>query len=328
MRKKIRRTGVVKRRESGKEYEVQRVNLSYEKVVERISKVYESEGYRHRTVRDYMSYWREFFEIIKKENVFDVTKEDFRRYITTLLDVRKLSPVTVNIRLVSVKAIFSKLVKEELLSSNPGEEIPKLKIDEKKIYALSDSQIKRLFSMVDTDSVAGYRDYCAMLTALYCGLRSNELNALEIEDVDFDNKVILLPGAKNKNRKTRMIPMTEKVRNELHQLVTENIENFGRDVKHVFVNSFGESIRHDLIRKRMNMYGKKSGLDKEGVRCSPHSLRHSFAVRFLRGGGDIRTLQTIMGHSEISTTQVYLRYTDEDLFDRYQEASKRNPLDI
>ncbi|WP_425268646.1 phage integrase N-terminal SAM-like domain-containing protein [Halobacillus dabanensis] len=66
----------------------------------------------HRTIRDYMKYWRQFFEVIKKTDVFDVTKEDFRRYITTLLNQHELSPTTVNIRLVSVKAIFSKMVAE------------------------------------------------------------------------------------------------------------------------------------------------------------------------------------------------------------------------
>ena len=79
--------------------------------------------------------------------------------------------------------------------------VRKLKVDEQKIYTLTDSQIKRLFAMVDKTSYAGYRDYVAMLVMLKCGLRINEINALEIDDVDFDNGVILLPGRKTRTER-------------------------------------------------------------------------------------------------------------------------------
>ncbi|MGI2732496.1 tyrosine-type recombinase/integrase [Bacillus cytotoxicus] len=116
--------------------------------------------------------------------------------------------------------------------------------------------------MIDKTSYAGYRDYVAMLVMLKCGLRINEVNSLEVGDVDFDNGVILLSGRKNKNRKSRVIPMSKKVQNELAQLVTETKEYFDGLGKHVFVNSFGEPLKYDHIRKRMNYYVKQAGLTK------------------------------------------------------------------
>lgn len=324
---KIRRRGVVKRRDTGINFEISRHTLHYEKAIDDIARVYEAENYRDRTIKEYRRHWTEFFEVIGKENVFDVTKEDFRKYITVFIQVQGYAAGTVNIRLGAVKSVFSRLVKEEVLTDNPGKDIPKLKTDENTIFSFSDRQIKRLFSIVDKTTVAGYRDYVAMLTMLYCGLRNNEIDALEISDIDFENNVILLPGVKNKNRKVRAVPMTNKVSNELRQLIIENQENFGAYVKYVFVNSYGEPLRYGLLRKRMHKYGIMAGLNDE-ARVSPHSLRHTFAIRFLKNGGDIRTLQMILGHSDISTTQVYLRYSNDDLIEQYQRANENDDLNL
>ncbi|HGO9402514.1 TPA: tyrosine-type recombinase/integrase [Bacillus cereus] len=148
-----------------------------------------------------------------------------------------------------------------------------------------------------------------------------------MNDVDFDNGVILLPGRKNKNRKSRVIPMSKKVQNELAQLVTETGEYFEGLGTAVFVNSFGEPMKYDHMRKRMNCYGKQAGLTKE-CRCSPHSLRHIFAVNLLKSGGDIRTLSLILGHSDLSTTQVYLSYSDTHVVEQYMKASDNDDLEV
>lgn len=294
--------------------------------IDRLIRIYQTESYREKTISGYRSHFEEFIDIVGRASLDDVTEDDFRRYITHLLNVRGLSPVTVNIRLSSVRAMFNRMYNEGITSHNPGERIRKLKTDEGRIFNLSDNQVRRLFSVLNVESFPQYRDYVAMLTMLKCGLRSNEITSLEPRDIDFDNNVIILPGAKNKSRRTRMVPMTVKVRREISELISVVREAFG-DVERVFTNQFGEELRFDLIRKRMQKYAARAGLTNE-VRASPHSLRHTFAVNYLRNGGDIRSLQMILGHADLSTTQKYLDYADDVIIEKYKEASMNDKLDV
>lgn len=224
--------------------------------------------------------------------------------------------------------MFNRLDNEKLLQGeNPAARIKKLKTDESKVKTFTDKQVRRLFAQIDKETFPGYRDYCALLTMLKCGLRINEINALEIKDIDFDNEVIVLPGSKNKNRRTRVVPMTKKVSSVLKQLITETKSYFNNDNDYVFVNNEGEMLRDDLIRKRMYEYGKKANLHGE-CKCSPHTLRHTFAVNFLKNTGDIRALQLLLGHSELATTEIYLNYSDQDIKEKYKQAEESDLLDL
>lgn len=299
--------------------------LTVTDALEAVMRIYVSEGYRDRTMDDYRKFWADFGKIIGRRYINEVTADDIRKYITELLKTRSLSPVTVNIRLSAIRAMFNRLEGENIISDNPVTKIRKLKTDEKKIFTLTDTQVRLLFSVVDKDSFAGYRDYVAMLTLLKCGLRSNEINALDISDIDFENGVILLPGAKNKNRKTRTVPISKKVADELAQLISETREYFGPEVNRVFTNQYGEPLNDDRLRKRMDKYSRVAGLKGE-CRASPHSLRHTFAANFLKNGGNIRTLMAILGHSDISTTQIYLDYTDTQITEQYNEVNEKDTL--
>lgn len=322
-----RNTGVKRRRGPNEtDAESYRPSADYNVAVDRLVMIYQTELYRDKTISGYRAYFAEFIDIIEKVNLDAVTEDDFRRYITHLLNVRGLSPVTVNIRLSSVRAMFKRMLNEGIIEHNPAERIRKLKTDEQRIFTLTDDQVRRLFSVIDIDYFPAYRDYVAMLTMLKCGLRSNEINALEVRDIDFENSVIVLPGAKNKNRKTRMVPMTQQVRREISELIAEVREAFG-EVTLVFTNQFGEPLRFDRIRKRMQIYAKKAGLVDE-VRASPHSLRHTFAVNYLRNGGDLRSLQMILGHSDLATTQIYLDYSDDTVMEKFSEVEKRDKLNV
>ncbi|WP_345242469.1 tyrosine-type recombinase/integrase [Pontibacillus salipaludis] len=321
-----RRTGVMQRREVGENDSI-RPGLTAEIALSKLMMIYETENYREKTMQGYRYHWEEFFRVTGKIFADEVEEEDFRRYISVLLKVRELSPVTVNIRLTSVRAMYKRLKNENIISYNPAERIRKLKTDEQRIFTLNDNQVRRLFAVINMDIYAGFRDYVSMLVMLKCGLRVNEIDSLEVEDIDFENGMLILPGAKNKNRKTRMVPMTEKVQKNLAQLVTETRDYFGADVTHVFTNQFGEPLRYDRIRKRMDSYARKAGL-KDEVRASPHSLRHTFAVNYLKNGGDIRSLQMILGHADLATTQRYLDYTDDIVVTKYKEVNMKDNLDV
>lgn len=320
-----RNTGIVKRRNTTPT-DLDHSKLSMTDTLTLITSVYSAENYRPTTIRDYSYYWKEFSKIVGKEYVQEISEFDIRGYVNHLLKERELSPVTVNIRLSAIKSITNRLYKMKVIKHNPSSGIVKLRTDQQRIFTLTDKQIYRLFSVIDKTSFAGYRDYVAFLLALKCGLRSNELHSLEIIDIDFENRVILLPGAKNKNRKTRNVPFSQKVNNELQQLIAESREYFG-EVTHVFVNSHGETLRNDRLRKRIDKYANEAGLKGE-CRASLHSLRHTFATNFLKNKGNIRSLMQIMGHADISTTQIYLDFSNDQIIQQYDEVSKNDNLDV
>ncbi|MGM0876720.1 MAG: tyrosine-type recombinase/integrase [Bacillota bacterium] len=115
-----------------------------------VIRIYESEGYRSRTINDYRTFWAEFISIVNKQLITEVYHDDLHTYIHHLLHSRKLSPVTVNIRLSAIRAMLNRLYKEEIISINPVEKIRKLKTDQQRIFTLTDHQIRRLFSVIDT----------------------------------------------------------------------------------------------------------------------------------------------------------------------------------
>ncbi|MBT0952069.1 tyrosine-type recombinase/integrase [Bacillus velezensis] len=324
-----RRQGVRNRRETDGIMKSFKAVKTVHEALEIVCELYVTENYRDRTINDYRKYWAEFTEVVgimPSDNVTVITEDHLRSYITTMLNIRDLSPVTINIRLGGIKSILSRMTKRGLLNENPAKRVTKLRVDEKTIKMLTDSQVRRFFKMIDKDTFPGFRDYVAFLIALKCGLRSNELEGLKPEDIDFDNLVIMLPGAVNKNRKNRMVPMTEQVAEEMRQLLTEMTEYFGT-FTHVFVNQYGEKIAKDHLRKRAAKYGEMADLKKE-CRPSLHSLRHSFAINYLRNGGDIRSLQKIMGHADLASTEIYLDYVDDIVIEQYRKASRNDTLKI
>lgn len=123
-----------------------------------------------------------------------------------------------------------------------------------------------------------------------------------------------------------MVPMTEQVAEELRQLLAEMTEYFGT-FTHVFVNQYGEKIAKDHLRKRAAKYGEMADLKKE-CRPSLHSLRHTFAINYLRNGSDIRSLQKIMGHADLASTEIYLDYVDDIVIEQYRKASRNDTLKV
>jgi integrase len=231
MSKSIR---VVKRRREVVDFIGTAEALDTEAAIAILAQAFRAEGFRKRTIDDYSKLFRYFMRELNIEKVEIITGH-VQMYINKSLN-RELAPATVNIRISALKSVFKRLNEQGYIKSNPAVDFVKLRTDEAPIFTLNHNQIKRIFRVVDKTTYAGYRDYCAMSLMLHCGLRVNEVNQLEANDIDFDNLTIMLAGAKNKNRKTRAVPMTKKVAEELrmlrgviphaHQLKNENKMNF------------------------------------------------------------------------------------------------------
>lgn len=299
--------------------------LTLHEALQKIVNSAASESYRPRTLEDYRKIWRWVFGAINGEMggniqfVDEVTLEHFRAYVRHCLD-RGLSAGTVNVRVRAIKAMFNRLTKDGYITDNPATKLQKLRQDEKTLRVFGTTEIKRLLSVIDKGTFAGFRDYCAILLMYDCGLRCGEINALEINDIDFDNNVILLPGAKNKNRRTRAVPISESMAKLLRQLIAETREFFGSSASLVFLNNNGEPMAEGRIRSRMHEYGRRSGLNGT-LRVSPHTLRHSFATRWLANDGDLVSLSRILGHTDLSTTKRYLNITHEDISRAHKKYS-------
>ncbi|WP_066192402.1 tyrosine-type recombinase/integrase [Gracilibacillus timonensis] len=319
--------------------------MRVDEMASEVVRLRKSEGARERTLTDYKKFFEEFREEAHPLPKYadELTADDFRKFINRLLE-RGLEPATVNIRMNAVRSVVNHLFKKKLIGeSNPVESVKKLKVDQNASQPLEDNQIRRIFSVVDKNLFSGYRDYCAMLLMLKSGLRINEVNALDETDINFDQRYILLPGSKNKNRKTRIVPITEQVAEELRTLieeqhyyfgdvedvdtVEENEEEGSKEVTNVFRNTDGSPISENGIRRNMYRYKQRAGLPSS-CKVSPHTLRHTFAVNFMRLGGDIRALMEILGHTSLETTQVYLKYSKDTILDRYRIVEEKDDFSL
>jgi integrase/recombinase XerD len=243
-------------------------------------------------------------------NVEEITTGIIREYIVYLKEdhfnekkqVYGLSPFTVNVRIRFLKAFFNALYKEQIINKNPVENIQLMRTDDDNIEPLTDYEIERILSIPDLTEYAQFRDHVIMFLMLDTGMRISEVCDLEVKDIDFKTKSIILLAFKNKNRKPRILPLSNQVVRLLMELVTENKTYF--ETEFVFVSNIGTKYNPNSFRKRLRMYGKKANIEK---RVSPHVFRHMFCRNYILNGGDVFTLQRIVGHAEISTTRKYIQ---------------------
>ncbi len=288
-----------------------------------------TEGVRKRTVSDYYDLYGYFSEWLCNEHPEIVTANDctpglIREYVIYLSEEKRnektggigLSPYTVNIRLRFLKVFFSVLQSENISNNNPALNIKLMKVDEDTFTPLSDDEINKLLKAPDVREYAQFRDLVSMFVMLDCGIRSKEMFNLEIQDVDFKQRAILLPASKSKNRKPRILPLSNQVLRLLMELISEVKTNF--DTSYVFVSNFGERYQENSFRRRLFIYKNRANIDK---RVTPHMLRHQFCRNYILNGGDIFTLQRIAGHAEISTTRKYIQMTDDDLKKQHAQFS-------
>lgn len=155
-------------------------------------------------------------------------------------------------------------------------------------------------------------------------MRINEVLSLTVDDIDMKTRLITLPGSRNKNRKARVIPISTEMVRLLVELIAENRTHFPV-AKHLFLTNYGDPITESNVADRIKQYGIRAGIADE-VRCSPHTFRHTFALNFLKAGGDIIALQRILGHSSMEMVRKYVQHTPEDLLeahDRFTTARAR-----
>ncbi|GMK40902.1 tyrosine recombinase XerD [Paenibacillus sp. CCS19] len=231
-------------------------------------------------------------------------------------DVRGLSPYSVNIRIRFLKAWFNVLVKEQTLIKNPVSGIKLMKVEMDTKQSLSEEEVRLLLQQPNQKSFAQFRDFVMIMLFVDSGMRVQEVCSLDIEDIDFVSRCINLPAVKNKNRKNRIIPLSNEMSRLLQELCTDTQRHFDTNV--VFVSNFGERLTTDGIRTNLSKYVKRAGITRS---VAPHSFRRFYAKHSALNGIDIFSLQRILGHADITTTRRYIQLNKDDLISQHNHFS-------
>lgn len=242
-----------------------------------------------------------------------------------VLNERQYSKSTIARKLATLRSFYKFLVRRGIITSNPVTAVRTPKQEKKLPKFLEYDQVKKLLETPPINNWLGARDR-AILEVLYStGIRVSELVGLNMDDIDFLGEVIHVRG---KGKKERIAPISSTALRVIQHYLefrnkrAQNNPNF--DPKVLFVNKHGKRLSTRSVRRKMDKYLKMAGLDPS---ISPHTLRHSFATHMLNNGADLRSVQELLGHQSLSTTQVYTHLTTNKLKDVYEDAHPRENED-
>ena len=230
----------------------------------------------------------------------EVDTNHIRAYLGALRE-KGLSPKSIARHLVTLRRLLRFLQSENLLKENPMPTLLPAPGQRKLPQTLSASDIQSLLNQPDAIEPLGARDQ-AMFELLYAtGLRVSELVLLQMQQVNFQGNYVIVKG---KGSKVRAVPFGNYAREKLNAFMTDGRRRLlkGKLSPFVFINRSGKPLSRQGFWKLIRRYALTAGIDK---RVTPHTLRHSFATHLLEGGADLRSVQTMLGHADISTTQIY-----------------------
>lgn len=241
--------------------------------------------------------------------------------VAFLMDLKSKgsSKSTVNRKLASVRTYYAFLQKRMGLKNNPADNIKSPKIEKKAMEFLKPEEVDKLMELPD-DTDKGIRDK-AILELLYAtGIRASELIDMEIADINLRMGFVTCEG---ENIRSRIIPVGRMARNAVEKYLEESRSRLTRsneEERHLFVNFQGKPLTRQGLWKVLKEYGDMAGLS---VNLTPQVLRNSFAIHMLQNGADLKSLQELMGHEDISATQVYLAFTKNRIKDVYDRSHPR-----
>lgn len=242
-----------------------------------------------------------------KKRITEIKKIDTSQYISYLFS-QNLKSTSVNRKISSLKTFFNFLLKKKLIDVNPFADqiMPKKPISLPK--SISEDDVVKLLDAPKPDSLIGLRDK-AMLELLYAsGVRISELVNIKFSDLDLERNIIKVFG---KGSKERLVPYGEDAAQCISAYIDERKKNKDiASIKYIFLNNRGSKISRHAFWHRLKEYCLEIGLKRD---ISPHTLRHAFATHLLNRGADLRSVQVLLGHSDLSTTQIYTHIAKQRL---------------
>ena len=246
-----------------------------------------------------------------------VMPRDVEEYANALVK-RGKSPATVTRSVASIKSLYSCLINKGYVDQNPAKGVSPAKVERKLPQVLTGKEVELFLEQPECTDLKGYRDR-AMLELLYAtGIRVSELINLDVDDLN-------LPGGVLKcfsKGKERIIPLYPTAIRALHEYITNIRPQLVDSVDEtaLFVNMNGERMSRQGFWKLIKHYQEKAGIQKD---ITPHTLRHSFAAHLLENGADLHSIQEMLGHADISSTQIYSKLINQKIKDVYKKAHPR-----
>jgi len=255
----------------------------------------------------------------------DADPDAIRDYLEHLGEM-SYSPATMARKIATLRSFYKWAARRNISPGNPMTAIRTPRQSKRLPKAITVDQIERLLCTPPDDEVLGLRDR-AMLETLYStGIRVSELVGLTFGDVDAGNEAMRVKG---KGKRERLVPLGMHALNAINVYIAK-VRADGKfsqvwsgpeaHDKPLFLNKHGGWLSSRSVRRKLDKYLREAGLDPE---ISPHTLRHSFATHLLENGADLRSVQELLGHQSLSTTQVYTHLTTQKLRDAYKEAHPR-----
>jgi len=257
-------------------------------------------------------------------SICEADAEVIRGFLEQLAE-QNYSPATMARKIATLRSFYKWSHKQGLTESNPMTLIRTPKQVKRLPKVVSLEQIERLLSAPNDAEVLGARDRAMLETLFSTGIRVSELVDLNFEDLDEAGEALLIRG---KGKKERLVPLGAHALRALQHYVQKvrgdrrfaQAWDEGRSDRVLFINKHGGRISARSVRRKLDKYLRQAGLDPA---ISPHTLRHSFATHLLENGADLRSVQELLGHQSLSTTQVYTHLTTDRLREAYDEAHPR-----
>ena len=265
-----------------------------------------------RDIHQYASYLLEL-----GSDVLDATQQTISEYVHWLQG-RGKSPATVSRSLASLKSLYLFAVNEDEIDQNPVHNIKLEKAEKKLPQILSGKEVELLLEQPKCSDMKGYRDK-AMLELLYAtGIRVTELISLKVSDLNLPLEYIHCGS----EAKSRIIPIGAQAKASLHKYMERVREHMISvpEEEALFVNCNGRPMTRQGFWKIIKSYARRAGIEED---ITPHILRHSFAAHLIENGADLRSVQEMLGHSDISTTQIYTKLTNQKLKNVYAKTHPR-----
>lgn len=280
-------------------------------------------GYSEHTLTSYVDDIYTLVHFLDNEQFGDlltVSPRIARFYVATLHE--HYAPSSIARKISSLRSLYHFLVQDGLVKENPFNDVELPKKEKRLPKFIYPEEINNILASINTETALGKRNKLIMELLYGTGVRVSELCNIKLQDIDYAQELILIHG---KGAKDRYVPIHNTLVKDIQTYIITVRQDFVKKrqdlhQKHLFLNNKGTNLSERGVRLIVNKIMNESG---ESLKISPHTLRHTFATHLLNNGADLRSVQELLGHSHLSSTQIYTNVTKEKLKEEYMKAHPR-----